>query len=192
MKVYTQIIGNKHSAEWTEPLREVQIEHLTLDQWSAQKSRQVATSDRGEQYAISLGRGERLSDGDILDYDAEQRRALIVEVKMRDVMVIELDTLLHLAPEQIARTAFELGHAIGNQHWPAVVKGANIFVPMTLDRKVMQSVMHTHAFEHIVVGFRRGAEVIPYLAPHEIRRLFGATDPATAEHTHHHHHHTNE
>lgn len=192
MKVYTQIIGNRHSTKWAEPLREVQIELLTLDQWSAQKSRQVATSDRGEQYAISLGRGQRLSDGDILDYDAEHRRALIVEVKMRDVMVIELDSLLHLTPEQIARTSFELGHAIGNQHWPAVVKGRHIFIPLTIDRKVMESVMQTHHIEHIVIAFRRGAEVIPYLAPHEIRRLFGATDPATGEHTHHHHHHTNE
>ena len=91
-----------------------------------------------------------------------------------------------LFPEYIARTAFELGHAIGNQHWPAVVKGTRVFVPMTVDRKVMESVMRTHSFENVTVTFRRGAEVIPYLAPHEVRRLFGATDPATAEHAHHH------
>ena len=58
---------------------------------------------------------------------------------------------------------------------------------MTLDRKVMESVMRTHSFENVSIAFRRGAEVIPYLAPHEVRRLFGGTDPATAEHAHHHH-----
>jgi urease accessory protein len=57
---------------------------------------------------------------------------------------------------------------------------------MTIDRKVMESVMRTHAIENISISFRRGAEVIPYLAPHEVRRLFGGTDPATAEHSHHH------
>lgn len=186
MKVYTQIIGNVHSDEWIEALRLVQIESLTLDKWSAQKSRLVAVSDRGEHYAISLGRGQRLSDGDILDYDSERHRALVVKVQMHEVMEIALDHLVHLSPDQIARTAFELGHAIGNQHWPAVVKGTRVFVPMTLDRKVMESVMRTHAIENISITFRRGAEVIPYLAPHEVRRLFGGTDPATAEHSHHH------
>lgn len=187
MKVYTQVIGNVHSNEWIEALRSVQIETISLDQWSAQKSRLVAESDRGEQYAIALARGQRLADGDILDYDPEAHRALVVDVKMHEVMVIELDRLVRFTPEYIARTAFEMGHAIGNQHWPAVVKGSRVFVPMTLDRKVMESVMRTHSFENVSIAFRRGAEVIPYLAPHEVRRLFGGTDPATAEHAHHHH-----
>ncbi len=187
MKVYTQVIGNVHSNEWIEALRSVQIETISLDQWSAQKSRLVAESDRGEQYAIALARGQRLADGDILDYDPEAHRALVVDVKMHEVMVIELDRLVRFTPEYITRTAFELGHAIGNQHWPAVVKDTRVFVPMTLDRKVMESVMRTHSFENVSIAFRRGAEVIPYLAPHEVRRLFGGTDPATAEHTHHHH-----
>ncbi len=186
MKVYTQVIGNVHSNEWIEALRSVQIETISLDQWSAQKSRLVAESDRGEQYAIALARGQRLADGDILDYDPEAHRALVVDVKMHEVMVIELDRLVRFTPEYIARTAFELGHAIGNQHWPAVVKGTCVYVPLTVDRKVMESVMRTHAIENVTVTFRRGAEVIPYLAPHEVRRLFGGTDPATAEHTHHH------
>lgn len=186
MKVYTQIIGNVHSNEWIEALRSVQIETITLDQWTAQKSRLVATSDRGEQYAISLGRGQRLTDGDILDYAPDAHRALVVDVQMHEVMEIELDRLLRFTPEHIARTAFELGHAIGNQHWPAVVKGTRVFVPLTVDRKVMESVMRTHNIEHISIAFRRGAEVIPYLAPHEVRRLFGGTDPTSIEHTHHH------
>jgi len=188
MKVFSQVIGNMHSNEWIEALRSVQIETITLDQWTAQKSRLVAKSDRGTEYAISLGRGQRLSDGDILEYDHEAHRAVVVDVMMHEVMVIRLDRLLRFTPEFIARTAFELGHAIGNQHWPAVVKGSQVYVPLTTDRKVMQSVMRTHRIEHIDIDFRRGAEVIPYLAPHEVRRLFGGTDPAVVEQAHSHSH----
>ena len=177
-----------HSNEWIEALRSVQVETITLDQWTAQKSRLVAKSDHGTEYAISLSRGQRLSDGDILEYDHEAHRAVVVDVMMHEVMAIRLDRLMRFTPEFIARTAFELGHAIGNQHWPAVVKGSQIFVPLTTDRKVMQSVMRTHRIEYIDIDFRRGAEVIPYLAPHEVRRLFGGTDPATAEHAHSHSH----
>ena len=63
---------------------------------------------------------------------------------------------------------FELGHALGNQHWPAVVKGTRVFVPLTVDRKVMSSVMKTHALPGIRYDFMPGAEVIPYMAPHEV------------------------
>ena len=90
--------------------------------------------------------------------------------------MIELDGLAGAAPETSLRTCFELGHALGNQHWPAVVKGPRVYVPLTVDRKVMASVMRTHAFEGITYEFVPGAEVIPYLAPHEARRLFGGAD----------------
>ena len=86
------------------------------------------------------------------------------------------------------RTAVEFGHAVGNQHWPAVVKGMQVYIPLTVDRKVMQSVMRTHHLEGVDYSFQPGSEVIPYLAPHEIRRLFGGTGPDSATHRHEHCH----
>ena len=80
----------------------------------------------------------------------------------------------------------ELGHALGNQHWPAVVREDCVYVPLTVDRKVMLSVMRTHRLEHIAYSFRPGEEVIPYLAPHEVRRLFGGAEAGA--HAHHHVH----
>jgi urease accessory protein len=68
----------------------------------------------------------------------------------------------------------ELGHALGNQHWAAVVRGTKVYVPLMVDRKVMESVMQTHAFEHIFYSFRPAQQIIPYLTPHEVRRLLGA------------------
>ncbi len=41
-------------------------------------------------------------------------------------MVIHLDGLAAQAPEIAMRTCVELGHALGNQHWPAVVKGDRV------------------------------------------------------------------
>src|SRR4029077_15980829 len=87
-------------------------------------------------------------------------------------------------PEIAMRTCFELGHAMGNQHWPAVVKGNRIYVPLTVDRKVMASVMDTHRFEGIRYEFVSGGEVVFYLAPHESRRLFGGAEGPVHTHTH--------
>ena len=70
------------------------------------------------------------------------------------------------------RTCVELGHAMGNQHWPALVKGSLVYVPLTVDRKVMASVMDTHRFEGIRYEFVPGREVVLQLAPHEFAPAF--------------------
>ena len=97
-------------------------------------------------------------------------------------MVVHLDKLRGESPRLLIRSAVELGHAIGNQHWPAVVKGTKMYVPLTVDRKVMDSVMRTHAFTGITHEFVPGTEVIAYLAPHESRRLFGGADSTPHSH----------
>lgn len=186
MKIYTRIIGNLSSPEWQARTADCDVEHIELDQWTAQKSRFVATGDRNNKYAVALERRAQLADGDIVEYDPEQRRLAAIRIRLNEVMAIDLGALTQQSPETIIHIAVELGHAIGNQHWPAVVKGTVVYVPLTVDRKVMESVMRTHHIENISFEFRPGDQIIPYLAPHEIRRLFGATGPS---HTHDHHGH---
>jgi urease accessory protein len=65
-----------------------------------------------------------------------------------------------------------------------LVKDAVVYVPLTVDRKVMSSVMNTHRFEGIRYEFVPGRNVIPYLAPHESRRLFGGAEGPVHSHTH--------
>jgi urease accessory protein len=150
--------------------------YLTLDQWEAQKNRFRKHSQQGMELAVSLDRNVHLRDGDVLIWDEIKRAAIVVRIELKDVLVIQLNQLLATSAEQMLRTCVELGHAVGNQHWPAVVKGTQVFIPLTVDRKVMASVMKTHAFADITFQFVPGAEVIPYLAPHEARRLFGGAE----------------
>lgn len=190
MKIHTAIIGNTHAPEWAERAAEADIETVELDQWTAQKSRFVAPGDRGNEYAVALERHSQLLDGDILEYDPAKRRMTVLRIRLNDVLVADLGELAAERPEEIIHIALELGHAIGNQHWPAVVKGTKVYVPLTVDKKVMESVMHTHRIEHVRYSFQPGSEVIPYLAPHEIRRLFGgASHDHETEHRHPHPHH---
>lgn len=108
---------------------------------------------------------------------------IVLRLSLNPVLEIDLSKLEGKTPEEIIRISVELGHAIGNQHWPAVVKGTKVYVPLTVDRKVMLSVMETHNIDDIEYTFHEGTEVIPYMAPHEIRRLFGG-----ASHGNHHIH----
>lgn len=184
MEVITQILGNAHEPEWHERLHGTHLETVYLDQWTAQKSRFLVKSDHGNEYPIALARGSRVVDGDIIAYNPETNNAVILRLDLSNVLVIDLSKLEKLPAEEIIRISVELGHAIGNQHWPAVVKGTKVYVPLTVDKKVMLSVMETHNIDNIAYDFQPGKEVIPYLAPHELRRLFGGASHESHSHVH--------
>ncbi len=178
------ILGNLRCEEWKEKLEGATLDELSLDQWQAQKTRLRTTTRDGHEIALSLDRRSHLHDGDILHWSPKDRRAIVVRIQLQDVMVVHLDQVDKAPASTLAQTCVELGHALGNQHWPAVVKDSKIYVPLTVDRKVMASVMKTHAFEGIHYEFVDGAEVIPFLAPHEARRLFGGADSTPHSHVH--------
>lgn len=177
------ILGNAAQPEWAARLAAATIDPLALDHWEAQKNRFRKKTAGGLEIAVSLDRGTFMRSGDVLVWDEGARRAVVARISLREVMVIHLDGLGAPASEVALRTCVELGHALGNQHWPALVKGARVYVPLTVDRKVMASVMNTHRFEGIRYEFVPGGEVVPYLAPHESRRLFGGAEGPVHTHT---------
>lgn len=182
MILVEEVLGNADDAEWAPRLAAGSVDPLVLDHWEGQKNRLRKKTAGGVEIAVSLDRGALLRNGDVLVWDAHTARAVVAQISVRDVMVIDLDGLSALAPAVALRTCVELGHALGNQHWPALVKGARVYVPLTVDRRVMASVMKTHGFEGIRYEFVAGGEVVPYLAPHESRRLFGGAEGPVHSH----------
>jgi urease accessory protein len=178
-----KILGNASDPAWAAKIAAGTIETLALDHWEAQKNRFRKKTASGVEVAVSLDRGAFLRDGDVLIWDDAAGRGVVAEISLRDVMIIHLDQLASQSSEIAMRTCVELGHALGNQHWPALVKGTRVFVPLTVDRKVMASVMNTHRFEAIHYEFAPGEDIVPYLAPHESRRLFGGAEGPVHTHT---------
>ena len=184
MILVESILGNASEPEWASRLAAATVDTFALDHWEAQKNRFRKKTAGGVELAVSLDRGTFMHDGDVLVWDAAASRAVVARISLRDVMIIHLDGMAEAQPEIALRTCVELGHALGNQHWPALVKGNRVFVPLTVDRKVMSSVMNTHRFEGIRYEFVPGGEIVPYLAPHESRRLFGGAEGPVHSHTH--------
>lgn len=182
MHIVHQSAGNINDSSWASRLKGFDHDPLLLDQWQAQKNRFRMKSKGGVEIAVALERNTHLRDGDILYLDEQAKLVVFAKIELQDVLVIELGGLLAKNQNDILQTCFELGHALGNQHWPAIVKGAKVYVPLTVDRKVMASVMRTHAFEGITHEFHAGREIIPYLLPHEARQLFGGADSTPHSH----------
>src|ERR1700753_3542984 len=139
------ILGCATEGAWPGRLARATVDLLHLDQAEALKSRLRKTTDAGLEVAISLDRGVQLRDGDILRWDQASRTAIVTRVDLGEVLCIDIGALDGLGAASLARCV-ELGHALGNQHWPAVVKGTQVFVPLMVARSVMASVMKTHSF----------------------------------------------
>lgn len=136
MKIFSEVIGNMTTdSTWVEKLKNAKIEYLNLDQWTAQKSRFIAKGTDGTDYAVALKRHSQIENGDILEYDAAQNKAVVIRIELKPVMVVDLQQIVRKNPEEIIRFCVELGHAIGNQHWPAIVKGTTLYIPLTVDKK---------------------------------------------------------
>ena len=176
-------LGHLGDPVWQERAGQARIDPLVLEQWEAPKSRLRKASESGIELAISLPRSEHLHDGDVLHSAAAQGLIVVARIALKEVLVIELEGLENLAPHEILRASFELGHGLGNQHWPAVIKGSTVYVPLSVDQKVMASVMRTHAFAHVKTRFAPGEEVAAQLDAKEVRLLFAGADA-----TPHHHH----
>jgi len=183
MILIEKVLGNIRESEWAARLAACTVEPLALDHWEAQKNRFRKKTSGGVEVAVSLERGVFLRDGDVLLWDEAGTRAVVARISLRDVMIIHLTELAAQPVDYAMRVCVELGHALGNQHWPALVKGTRVFVPLTVDRKVMASVMNTHRFEGIRYEFVPGDDIVPYLAPHESRRLFGGAEGPVHTHT---------
>ncbi|POT58601.1 urease accessory protein UreE [Citrobacter amalonaticus] len=184
MYLIEKILGNINSRTGFDfSAEELKHDILVLEQWEAQKSRCRKKSKFGYDIGLSLDRHLRLNDGDILLYDKKNRYLLTVKIHLRRVMIVDLGLFgVERITDLLARS-FELGHALGNQHWKAVIKGYCVYVPVVVADKMMCSVMKSHGYSEDEYYFTEGEKVIPLLTPSESRLLFGGVEEA---HTHVH------
>lgn len=189
MHIVETVLGNIKDEAWKDRLAEAEIDLLELSQWDAQKNRLRKDTRNGQTVAVSLDRDTFLRDGDVLLWDDGENRAVVCNIDLCDVLVVDLSDLRKLPPEQFIERCVQLGHALGNQHWPAVVQDGFVYVPLAVNRLVMNSVMNTHHFADISFRFVPGAEIPDKLDPSQARRLFGGTEqPMQGGHSHAHGH----
>jgi urease accessory protein len=169
------VLGNTSDADWSAKLAASRIDVLHLDAPEAQRSRLRKRTESGTDVAVGLERGVQVRDGDVLQWDENAQTALVARVDLGVVMVIDLSTLLDEPALTLLSRCVEVGHAVGNQHWPAVVKASQVYVPLTVAQETMESVMETHRIAGVSWWFARGADVLPLLAPQEARLLFAGS-----------------
>ncbi len=173
MELVEQVLGNMSDEAWRVRLTapETDVDWLELGQWDAQKNRLRKTTGKGLEVAVS-------------------------RIHLCDVMVVSLPDPARRPTADVMETCVRLGHALGNQHWPAVIRDNAVYVPMSVDRKVMEAVMATHRLKDIGCSFIDGDKAAAMLDPQAARRHTHGHDHGHAHgpddgrpHEHHHDHH---
>jgi urease accessory protein len=144
-------------------------ETVELTPLEAQKGRLRTVTDKGTPIGMSLGRGTVLRDGDVLYLNESEGRLIVARLKPGEVLVISVKPAPSAA--DLLRVAVQLGHVLGNQHWPIRIEGMSVYVPVSVDKNVMETVLKTYGLEGIEYRFERASvgaisRVVPHGHPH--------------------------
>ncbi len=147
MLVINQILGNINTGEKWKELYQVMssenhVQTIMFTRKESERSRLYKKlPEFDEEIGINIKRGTMLHDGDVLYYE-EGENMFVVDIEPEEMMVLHFVEKFH--EDKMLELAVKLGHAIGNQHWQMKVVGGKIYVPIVIDKKVMESVMKTH------------------------------------------------
>jgi len=147
-------------------------ETVDLTPAEAQKGRLRTVTDRDTPIGISLGRGSIVRDGDVLYLNEPEGRMIVARLKPEEVLRITVKPAG--SPADLLRVAVQLGHMLGNQHWPVKIEGMTVYVPVSVDTKVMDTVLRTYNLDGIEYRFEQGnvgaiSRVVPHEHPHPSR-----------------------
>ena len=103
--LFEKILGNVEDSENKE---QYHAEKIYIDSDDLLKRIIRVTSDHGNEHGISLDKGSKLRDGDILY--KEGHNLIIVKVNSEDVLIIR--------PKDVTEMGY-IAHKLGNKHLPA-------------------------------------------------------------------------
>ena len=151
MYVVNQVLSNVHNDEAialkVQRLdKEDRVERVYIPFHDAGRRRLRLTTDHDNHIGVDLATAA-LQDGDVLAGADGEDRLIVVEVAPSEAMALRMSETI--PPDELFEFAIKLGHMLGNQHWPITVKNDVVYTPLTIDHKVMETVIRTHGFQGI-------------------------------------------
>ncbi len=155
MLVIRQVLGNvREDLLWgtrSEAARAAnKLDTVMVEPRDVEKRRLRAVSSFGVELGIALDSGQNLRNGDVLEYDPDSGEMMVVGLSGQRLLVL---TIEDGEPDEIVERGIRLGHALGNQHWPAVVDGRRVEVPVQIDESVVSTVLESHNLDGVTYEF---------------------------------------
>ena len=156
MYVVTSTLGNLNNDESlaleVQRLdKEQKVGRVHIPFHDAGRRRLRVTTDDGLHVGVDLDDGTALQDGDVLTGEEGTDRLIVVEIAPSEAMALRMSK--EIPSDQLFEFGVLLGHMLGNQHWPITVKDDVVYAPLSIDHKVMETVVRTHGFDGIEFEF---------------------------------------
>jgi urease accessory protein len=156
MYVVNQIVGNLHDNESValdvqRLEKEGKVERVYIPFHDAGRRRIRVTTDHGTNIGVDLPVDHALQDGDVLVGAEGTDHLVVIEVAPSEALALRMSK--EIPADQLFEFGVKLGHMLGNQHWPITVKDDVVYSPLSIDHKVMETVVKTHGFDGIEFEF---------------------------------------
>jgi urease accessory protein len=156
MYVVNNTLGNLHDTESialdVQRLeKEGKVERVYIPFHDAGRRRIRITTDHGTNIGVDLPIDQSLQDGDVLPGADGTDHLVVIEVAPSEAMALSMSK--EIPADQLFEFGVRLGHMLGNQHWPITVKDDVVYSPLSIDHKVMETVVKTHGFDGIEFKF---------------------------------------
>ncbi|MGB7086259.1 MAG: hypothetical protein WBD47_11955 [Phormidesmis sp.] len=139
------------------------------------KGRILTYTAAGQAVGIVKTRDWLLREGDVF-LSSNNNKLVVISLQAQPVMTLRFEA----GAENRAIALVHLGHVLGNQHWPIVVKGDVLYVALVTEAAVMESTIRkmtdTLALKGLQIGYEKHQPV-------------ESVDFTNATHTHHLHDH---
>jgi urease accessory protein len=174
MLVVDTVVGNVHSDEHLalsiqRKEKDGSALRVRISAADAQRRRLRLSTETGIDVGVDIGRGSALQDGDVLCRQTDTEQLVVVDVAPTEAMAIRLSG--DVPADELFAYGVRVGHMLGNQHWPVQVEKDVVLTPVSIDRKVMETVVATHGFagltwEFIPVKSGRVPSAMPRIEHH--------------------------
>ncbi|MGB7413399.1 MAG: hypothetical protein WA902_04240 [Thermosynechococcaceae cyanobacterium] len=142
---------------------------VALNSEDRRKGRIYTQAISGESIGIVKDRSWSLAEGDVLQTEAGK----LLLVYLKDQCMIVLNFTGNATDHALALV--HLGHTLGNHHYPISIHNDSIYIPVTCDRKVIESTINSFNISGLVLSYEQQS-------PNAI----AFSHPAHASHNHHH------
>ena len=136
------------------------------------KGRILTHTATGQAVGIVKTRDWLLRDGDV--FISKNNYLVVVSIQSQQVMTLQFEA----GVSNGAIALVHLGHVLGNQHWPIVVKGNVLYVALVADAAVMESTLRKMVKTLSIAGLQIG---------YETKSADESVDFSGGAEVHHHH-----
>ena len=130
-------LGNiNHSSDLAKLIETKSYLELSLSPSDRNKGRIHGYTNYGVAVGIIKDRDRPLRSGDL--YQTDSDKLLLIELQLQELLVIDLATIENLSPHQLV----QLGHVLGNHHYPIAIEGDRILVQLATDKSVIEQLIN--------------------------------------------------